>query len=182
MPFVLAAALGVAVGLNPYVTVAIVSLIAWRTDLLVASDPFVFVATSGVFVIALLLLPIDLFADKFPGSGGLMDSIGWIIRPVAGGVLGGTVMTGGPGAIVGGVVLGAIVAAGSHALRLRVRRRLQWRLFGFGRIVLGAYGDLSSGIVALLAVLSPPLGIVIATLIIAAAAVAERRWGTLEPL
>ncbi len=181
MPFVLAAALGVAVGLNPYVTVAIVSLLALRTDFLIASDPFAFVATSGVFVVALLLLPIDLFADKFPGSGGLMDRVGWIIRPAAGGMLGGTVMTGGVAAIVGGVVLGAIVAGATHGLRLHVRRRLQWRLFGFGRIVLGAYGDLSSGTLALLAVLSPPLGIVIAALIITVAAVADRLWGTLEP-
>ena len=180
MPFVLAAALGVAVGLNPYVTVAIVSLLALRTDLVVASDPFAFVATSGVFVVALLLLPIDLFADKFPSSSGWMDRASWVIRPAAGGMLGGTVMTGELGAIVVGVVLGAIVAGGSHALRVRVRQRLQWRLFGFGRIVLGAYGDLSSGMVALLAVLSPPLGIVIAALIIAVAAVADRRWGAPE--
>ena len=181
MDFMLAAVLGVAAGLNPYVTVSITAVVAMRSTLLVTSAPFAFVGTAPTLVAAMLLLPVDLFADKFPGSGGLMDRAGWILRPVAGGMLGGAVIGAGGGAIVAGVALGAVAAAAMHGLRLRVRHRVQWRLLGFGRIVFGAYGDFSSGIVALLAILSPPLGLAIAVTLIGAAIAVERRWGTQAP-
>ena len=181
MPFVLAPVLGVATGLNPYVTVAITAVVAWRSDLLDVATPFEFVATSGMFLVALLVLPIDLFADKFPGSGGLMDRAGWVIRPLAGAMLGGAVIADGGPAIFVGMVLGLLGASLTHGLRLRVRDRVQWRLLGFGRIVFGAYGDFGSGIVALLAILAPPLGAAIAVLVLAAALAVDRQWGGPEP-
>ena len=143
MEFLQAPVLGVAAGLNPYVTVALTSLFAWRSDFVTPNPAFEFVGTSAVFLVALLLLPIDLFADKFPGSGGLMDRVGWVLRPVAGGLAGAAVMPDHPAAIVGGLALGAVAAAGIHGLRLHLRRRLQWRMLGFGRLVLGAYADLT---------------------------------------
>ena len=181
MGFVLAIALGVAVGLNPYVAVAITALVAWRSDLLTPSAGFEFVDTLATFVVALGLLPIDLFADKFPRSGGLMDRIGWVLRPAVGGMVGGMVIGAtGPGVAVG-VALGAVIAAAAHGLRLYVRQRVQWRLLGFGHLVFGAYGDLGSGLVALLALLSPPLGLAVAALIVGTAVLVERRWGGLAP-
>lgn len=181
MEFLQAPVLGVAAGLNPYVTVALTALFAWRSDFLTPNPAFEFVGTSAVFLIALLLLPIDLFADKFPGSGGLMDRVGWVLRPVAGGLAGAAVMPDHPAAIVGGLVLGAAAAAAIHGLRLHLRQRLQWRMLGFGRVVLGAYSDLTSGIVAAVVLLAAPAGAVIAVLALAGALLADRRWGAVEP-
>lgn len=181
MDFLQAPVLGVAAGLNPYVTVALTSLFAWRSDFVTPNPAFEFVGTSAVFLIALLLLPIDLFADKFPGSGGLMDRVGWVLRPVAGGLAGAAVMPDHPAAIIGGLLLGAAAAAGIHGLRLHLRRRLQWRMLGFGRLVLGAYADLTSGIVAAVVLLTAPAGAVIAALAVAGALLADRRWGAVEP-
>ncbi len=181
MSVVLALALGISSGLNPYVTVAITSVVAARSDLLTPAPAFAFVASTGMFVGALLLLPIDIFADKFPGSGGLMDRVGWVLRPVAGGIVGGAAMAvAGPGVILG-VALGAVAALATHALRLRTRRRVQWRMLGFGRIVFGAYGDFGSGIVAMIALLVPPLGLAIAAGLLIAALLVDRRWGGEAP-
>ncbi len=181
MDFLLAGVLGTSAGLNPYVTLAITALVAWRRPgLLTVSEPFEFVATITVFVVALLLLPIDLFADKLPASGGLMDRAGWILRPAAGGIVGGAVIAAAGPTVIAGLALGAIAAAAVHGLRLRVRDRVQGRLLGFGRIVFGAYGDLASGMLALLAILSPPLGAALAALILGAAALVDRRWGVSE--
>jgi hypothetical protein len=163
------------------VTVAITAIVALRSNLLDVATPFEFVATSGMVLAALLVLPIDLFADKFPGSGGLMDRAGWVIRPLAGAMLGGAVIAEGGPAILGGMALGLLGAALTHGLRLYVRGRVQWRLLGFGRIVFGAYGDFGSGIVALVAILSPPLGAAIAVMVLAAALAVDRRWGGPEP-
>ena len=182
MEFLQAPVLGVAAGLNPYVTVALTALFAWRSDFVTPNPAFEFVGTSAVFLIALLLLPIDLFADKFPGSGGLMDRVGWVLRPVAGGLAGAAVMPDHPAAIIGGLLLGAVAAAGIHGLRLHLRRRLQWRMLGFGRLVLGAYADLTSGIVAAVVLLTAPVGAVIAALALAGALLADRRWGAPEPV
>ena len=182
MSLVLALALGISSGLNPYVTVAIASIVAARSDLLTPAPAFAFVASTGMFLGALLLLPIDVFADKFPGSGGLMDRVGWVLRPVAGGIVGGAAMaTAGPGVILG-LALGAVAALATHALRLRTRRRVQWRMLGFGRIVFGAYGDFGSGIVAMIALLTPPLGLAIAGSLLAAAVLVDRRWGGDAPV
>ena len=181
MEFLQAPVLGVAAGLNPYVTVALTAVFAWRSDLVPLNPAFAFVGTSAVFLVALLLLPIDLFADKFPGSGGLMDRVGWVLRPVAGGLAGAAVMPDHPAAIVAGLALGAVAAAGMHGLRLHLRRRLQWRMLGFGRLALGAYADLTSGIVAAVVLLTAPAGAVIAALALAAALLADRRWGAPEP-
>ena len=178
MDFLLAASLGTATGLNPYVTVAITALVAWRnSSLLIVGEPFNFVGTPTMFMVALLLLPIDLFADKFPGSGGLMDRFGWIVRPLSGGILGGAVITATGPNVIAGLFLGAAAAALVHGLRLRVRRRVQWRLFGFGRIVFGAYSDLASGILTMLAILSAPLGATIAAVILGTAAFVDHHWG-----
>ncbi len=181
MEFLQAAVLGVAAGLNPYVTVALTALFAWRSDLVTANPAFAFVGTGGMFVIALLLLPIDLFADKFPGSGGLMDRVGWVLRPVAGGLVGATVVPDNVGAVIAGLLLGAAAAAGTHRLRLYLRSRLQWRMLGFGRLVFGAYGDFASGIVAAVVLLSAPIGAAIAALVLGAAVLVDRRWGAVEP-
>ena len=181
MEFLQAPVLGVAAGLNPYVTLALTSLFAWRSDFVTPNPAFEFVGTSAVFLIALLLLPIDLFADKFPGSGGLMDRAGWVLRPVAGGLAGAAVMPDHPAAIIGGLLLGAVAAAGIHGLRLHLRRRLQWRMLGFGRLVLGAYADFASGIVAAVVLLAAPAGAAIALLALAGALLADRRWGATEP-
>ena len=88
--------------------------------------------------------------------------------------------TGGPGVILG-VALGAVAALATHALRLRTRRRVEWRMLGFGRIVFGAYGDFGSGIVAMIALLTPPLGLAIAASLVIAAVLVDRRWGGEAP-
>ena len=177
MSLVLALALGISSGLNPYVTLAIASIVAARSDLLTPAPAFAFVASTGMFLGALLLLPIDVFADKFPGSGGLMDRVGWVLRPVAGGIVGGAAIVGGGPGLILGIALGAGAALATHALRLRTRRRVQWRMLGFGRIVFGAYGDFGSGIVAMIALLTPPLGLAIAASLLVAALLVDRRWG-----
>ena len=81
-----------------------------------------------------------------------------------------------------GLALGAGAALATHALRLRTRRRVQWRMLGFGRIVFGAYGDFGSGIVAMIALLTPPLGLAIAGSLLAAAVLVDRRWGGDAPV
>ena len=55
-------------------------------------------------------------------------------------------------------------------------------MLGFGRLVLGAYADLTSGIVAAVVLLSAPAGAVIAVLALAGAILADRRWGAVEPV
>ncbi len=182
MSLVLALALGISSGLNPYVTVAIASIVAARSDLLTPAPAFAFVASTGMFLGALLLLPIDVFADKFPGSGGLMDRVGWVLRPVAGGIVGAAAIAGGGPGVILGLALGASAALVTHALRLRTRRRVQWRMLGFGRIVFGAYGDFGSGIVAMVALLTPPLGLIIAASLLVTALLVDRRWGGDAPV
>lgn len=178
MSFILILGLGVASGLNPYVAVAITSIIVARSELWAPAPEFVFVSSNAVLGGALFLLLIDVFADKFGWSGRWMDRVGWILRPAAGGLVGGVIFTGDAAAgLVFGSALGGFTALLTHALRLRVRRRLQPRLRGFGRVVIGAYGNFGSGIVTMIAFMYPPLGLVIAIGVLLVAAAADYRWG-----
>mgnify|MGYP003324630047 CR=1 FL=1 len=73
MSFVLMLGIGVASGLNPYVVVAIMAIVASRSDLWTPVPEFEFIGLNLVLVTALLLLMIDVFADKFHWSGQWMD-------------------------------------------------------------------------------------------------------------
>lgn len=176
MSFVLALALGVSSGLNPYVTVAITMIVAARSDLLKITllDP---VSANTIVVVALVLLPLDIFGDKFSATGRLVDRIGWVVRPAVGGVLGGIVLATSDSGIAIGLSLGATAGLLTYGLRLRIRERIQDRLLGFGRIVIGAYGDFGSGIITMAAILWPPAGLAIAIGMISLAIFIDYRWG-----
>ena len=181
MSFVLMLGIGVASGLNPYVVVAITAIVASRSDLWTPVPEFEFIGLNLVLGTALLLLLIDVFADKFHWSGQWMDRAGWLLRPAAGGLLGGVIVVGDvSNGMVVGVALGGFAALLTHALRLRIRRRVQPRLLGFGRVVVGAYGNFGSGIVTMIAFMYPPLGLAIAIGVLLVAAVADYRWGVPE--
>ena len=110
-----------------------------------------------------------------------MDRAGWLLRPAVGGLLGGVIVVGDvSNGMVVGVALGGFAALLTHALRLRIRRRVQPRLLGFGRVVVGAYGNFGSGIVTMIAFMYPPLGLAIAIGVLLVAAVADYRWGVSE--
>ena len=63
-----------------------------------------------------------------------------------------------------------------------MRERIQERMLGFGRIVIGAYGDFGSGIITMVAILSPPAGLTIAMGMIGLALFADNRWGQSQPV
>ncbi|MBM4437271.1 MAG: DUF4126 family protein, partial [Actinobacteria bacterium] len=92
MGVVLALALGAAAGLNPYVTAAIAAVVAMDGRYFQPNPGLGFVATPAFLIVALALLPVDLFADKFRRSGGLMDRVSWLVRPLTGAALGGAAM------------------------------------------------------------------------------------------
>jgi hypothetical protein len=181
MSFVLALALGISSGMNPYVTVAITMIVAERSDLLKISlpDP---ISANTVLVVALILLPLDIFGDKFSSTGRLVDRIGWIVKPITGGVLGGIVLGTSDAGIAIGISIGAAAGLLTYGLRLRVRERIQERMLGFGRIVIGAYGDFGSGIITMVAILWPPAGLTIAIGMISLALFADDRWGQSKPV
>jgi hypothetical protein len=181
MSLVLAVALGVSSGLNPFVTIAITMIVAARSDLLKITlpDP---VSANTIVVVALVLLPLDIFGDMFSATGRLVDRIGWVVRPTVGGALGGIVLaTSGTGIAIG-LSLGATAGLVTYGLRLRIRQRVQGRMLGFCRIVIGAYGNFGSGIITMVAILWPPAGLAIAIGMISLAIFIDHRWGRTKPV
>lgn len=121
-------------------------------------------ALSNPFVIGalLLVLSVEIFADKIPGIDAKNDRAGAVYRPLAGAVLM-AVATADmvlPGVVA--AVIGAAVAFGTHLLKVRYRRRVGRVLAGLGHPVASMAEDATSAFVSVLAVLLPAVGFALA--------------------
>ena len=87
MDILAAFGLSVSAGLNAYIPLLIVSLVAKFTDLIVLSDPWVALESWWIIGILVVLSIIEFFADKIPMVNHINDIIQTFIRPAAGAIL-----------------------------------------------------------------------------------------------
>ena len=79
--------LSASAGLNAYIPLLIVSLLARFTDLIELSEPWSAMESWWIIGILLLLSLVEFFADKIPAVNHINDAIQTFIRPAAGAVL-----------------------------------------------------------------------------------------------
>lgn len=72
-----------AAGLNAYLPLLMLALADRFTDVIELDDPYSFVSSPWGIVILLLLLPIELIADKVPGVDHVSDLLHSALRPAA---------------------------------------------------------------------------------------------------
>src|SRR5512144_2440498 len=76
-----------ATGLNAYLPLLIVGLLARFTDLITLSAPWDTLENSWVLALLFVLLAIETVADKVPAVDSINDVIQTVIRPAAGAIL-----------------------------------------------------------------------------------------------
>ena len=87
MDILAAFGLSASAGLNAYIPLLIVSLLAKFTDLIVLSEPWRAMESWWVIGVLVVLSAIEFFTDKIPAVNHINDAIQTFIRPTAGAIL-----------------------------------------------------------------------------------------------
>ena len=156
--------LSASAGLNAYIPLLIVSLLARFTNLIKLDDPWSALSSWWIIGLLVVLSIIEFFADKVPAVNHVNDVIQTIVRPVAGAI----VFAASADAIteihpVLSLAAGLLVAGTVHVAKAgALRPAVTATTGGTGNVVVSIVEDIVSTILSILAVLVPVvLGILI---------------------
>src|SRR5512137_2048291 len=114
--------LSAATGLNAYLPLLIVGLLARFTDLITLGSPWNTLENPWVLGVLVVLLVIETVADKVPAVDSVNDVIQTVVRPTAGAILfaaSGNVISIHSPALA--MICGLLAAGGVHAVKASVR-------------------------------------------------------------
>ena len=155
-----------ATGLNAYLPLLIVGLLARYTDLITLQAPWNALESPWVLGV---LLAIEMTVDKIPAADTANDIIQTVVRPAAGAILfaasGNVISEMSP---VFAMICGLLMASGVHAAKATVRPVVTATTGGLGNPVVSVAEDVASGVTTLIAVILPALA---ALLVLAVAGV-----------
>lgn len=149
--------LSASAGLNAYIPLLIVSLLARFTDLIKLSAPWDTLESPWIIGLLVVLSLIEFFADKVPAVNHINDVIQTIVRPAAGAILfaaSAKVVTDvHPILSIG---LGLLVAGGVHAIKAAaVRPAVTATTGGAGNVPVSILEDVISTVLSILSVVVP---------------------------
>lgn len=149
--------LSASAGLNAYIPLLVVALLAKFTDLIALQSPWDALTSWWVIGILLVLSLIEFLADKIPAVNHANDIIQTIIRPVAGAILfaaSANVITKIHPILA--LAIGLLVAGGVHAVKAgAVRPAVTATTGGAGNVPVSLLEDVISTVVSILSVVIP---------------------------
>jgi hypothetical protein len=154
-------------GLNAYLPLLVVALLARFTDLVTLDPPWNTLESWWVIGVLVVLLLIEMLVDKIPAVDSVNDAIQTFIRPVAGAVLfaasAGVIGEAHP---VVAMICGLLVAGGVHAAKATARPIITGTTGGMLNPVVSVVEDVISLVVSILSILVPVLGLILLLLVI----------------
>ncbi|MFC2026292.1 DUF4126 domain-containing protein, partial [Chloroflexota bacterium] len=159
--------LSASAGLNAYIPLLVVALLARFTDLLELSPPWDALTNNWIIGLLVVLLVIEFFADKVPAVNHANDLIQTFVRPVAGAILfAGSAQVITDISPILSLAAGLFVAGGVHAVKsTAIRPTVSVATAGAGNIPVSIMEDLVSTVISFLSILIPILLMVLAVLI-----------------
>jgi uncharacterized membrane protein len=145
-----------AAGLNAYLPLLIVGLVARYTDLWHLQAPYDVLASPTILIVLAVLAAIDFLADKIAVVDHIAHTVGALVHPIAGAVLFASqsnILTDMHPVIAMGA--GVVVAGGFHASRAAIRPVATATTGGIGNPVLSFLEDVVSVTLTVLAILIP---------------------------
>ncbi|HOQ98013.1 MAG TPA: DUF4126 domain-containing protein [Anaerolineae bacterium] len=164
-------------GLNAYLPLLIVALTARFTPLIRLNPPFDALSSPWVIGVLVVLLTIEIVADKVPAVDTVNDAIQTFIRPAAGAIL----FAATTNAIadihpVLAMVCGVILAGGVHAVKATARPAITATTAGVANPIVSTAEDVVSAVTSLISLLAPLLAVlVVLSLIVVALLLWSRR-------
>jgi len=163
--------LSASAGLNAYIPLFIVGLLAHYTDLIKLQSPWDTLANPWILILLGVLLIIEMLADKVPAVNHINDLIQTIVRPAAGAIAfaaSANVITDVHPVLA--LACGLLVAGSVHAAKaLAVRPAVTATTGGAGNVPVSILEDVVSAVVSFLSILLP---IIVGTLLIVVLALA----------
>jgi len=157
--------LSASAGLNAYIPLFIVGLLAHYTDLIHLQKPWDTLANPWILILLGVLLIIEMLADKVPAVNHINDLIQTIVRPAAGAIAfaaSANVITDVHPVLA--LACGLLVAGSVHAAKaLAVRPAVTATTGGAGNVPVSILEDIVSTVVSFLSILLP---IIVGTLLI----------------
>lgn len=168
--------LSASAGLNAYIPLLVVALLAKFTDLIQLNKPWDSLTSWWIIGLLMVLSVIEFFADKVPVANHANDLIQSIVRPVAGALAfaaSADVIT--EISPVLSLAAGLFIAGGVHVAKSAIiRPAVSATTGGAGNIPVSVAEDLTSTVVSLLSVVVPVL--IACLMVIFAAWLIWRLW------
>jgi len=159
--------LSASAGLNAYIPLLVIGVIAHYTNLIKLNPPYDALANPYILILIGILLIIEMLADKVPVANHINDLIQTFVRPVAGAIAfaASTNLITGINPILA-LACGLLVAGSVHVVKsAAVRPLVTATTAGTGNVPVSLAEDVTSTVISLLSILVP---IAIAVLIIIA--------------
>ncbi|WP_163543317.1 DUF4126 domain-containing protein [Occultella kanbiaonis] len=170
--------LAFAAGLNAYIPLLVMGLLARFTDILELPAAWAWLGNDLVLIVLGVLLVIEVVADKIPAVDHVNDVLQTFVRPTAGGI----VFAAGTGSVTPAVtdpasfftseagiafIVGLFLALTTHVAKAGARSVVNLSTAGVGAPVASTVEDVSSVTLTILAILVPVLVLVfIAVLVV----------------
>lgn len=161
--------LSASAGLNAYIPLLIVGVLAHYTDLIKLSSPWDALANPWILIMLGLLLIIEMLADKIPAVNHINDGIQTFIRPAAGAIAfaASTNVIQGINPLVA-MACGLLVAGSIHLVKsAAVRPLVTVSTGGAGNVPVSIAEDATATVMSFLSVLVPvAIAVIVAILIL----------------
>jgi len=160
--------LSASAGLNAYIPLLVIGVIAHYTDWLTLSNPWDLLANPWVLIVLGFLVIVEMLADKIPAVNHINDAIQTFVRPVAGAIAfaaSAKVITDVNPVLA--LICGLLVAGSVHAVKAgAVRPVVTATTGGAGNVPVSIAEDIFSTIMSILAIVVPILVAVLLVLMI----------------
>ena len=160
--------LSASAGLNAYIPLLIVGVIAHYTDWIKLNPPYDLLANPWVLIVVGILLIIEMLADKFPAVNHVNDAIQTVIRPAAGAIVfaaSANVITDLNPVIA--IICGLLVAGSVHTVKAAVLRpAVTATTGGAANIPVSIAEDIVATVLSILSIVLPILVVIFVVLFV----------------
>ncbi|PKO12973.1 MAG: DUF4126 domain-containing protein [Chloroflexi bacterium HGW-Chloroflexi-10] len=161
--------LSASAGLNAYIPLLVIALLARFTNLIQLKQPWDTLESWWIIGLLFVLSIIEFFADKVPAVNHINDAIQTFVRPVAGAIAfaaSANILT--EVSPVLSLASGLLVAGGIHAVKsAAVRPAITATTGGAANIPVSILEDILSTMVSVLSVIVPVLMVILVVILIA---------------
>jgi uncharacterized membrane protein len=160
--------LSASAGLNAYIPLLVIGVIAHYTPWIKLTPPFDLLANPWILILLGILLIIEMLADKLPAVNHLNDLIQTGIRPLAGAIAfaaSAHVITNINPLLA--LACGLLVAGSIHTVKaVAVRPAVTATTAGVGNVPISLLEDVTATIVSVASVVLPVLGVILLVILI----------------
>jgi Domain of unknown function (DUF4126) len=163
--FLSAFGLSTAAGLNAYLPLLVVGLLARYTNLVHLTEPYSLLSSPVVLLVIAVLALLDFVGDKIPAVDHALHAVGLIVAPIAGAILF-MAINGQAGAVspLLAAICGVILAGGAHSARATARPLATVGTGGVANPVISFLEDVTSLVLSVVSIILPVLAFLLVVL------------------